>query len=273
MKPFKWIIFANMIAIISLSTEVRADIRTTARYHKKSVDSLAVTFAADAKLASVSCYEMDTTGKSSVWFYVYLSADSLKEYRFLAQNNQVTFDNSEEMRVGIGVLIESWIDSDSALSVAERGGGSDIREMFPFCGIAASIVMPIAPPFYCLWRVDYKLSGIVRTILVNAASGEVVTSIPTGDDRDLPIQYCLQQNFPNPFNPSTTISYSIPRKSFVSLKIFDVVGREIESIVNEDKNPGEYNIRYNASRLSSGIYFLRLEAGNFVNVKRCVIIK
>jgi endoglucanase len=85
--------------------------------------------------------------------------------------------------------------------------------------------------------------------------------------------FSLYQNYPNPFNPSTTISYSISQSSFVSLKIYDVVGREIESLVNEDQNPGEYSIRYNASRLPSGIYFLRLSADGIVEIKKCVFIK
>ncbi len=89
----------------------------------------------------------------------------------------------------------------------------------------------------------------------------------------IPKEFALHQNYPNPFNPSTIISYSIPKRSLVSLKIIDVLGREIESLVNEEQNPGEYHIRYDGHQLSSGIYFLKIEAGNFVDIKKCMLIK
>jgi hypothetical protein len=288
---FRILSTAIMAAVIFLSDEVSAEIRMTAGYLKKSADTVALTFATDAKLALVSCYEIDSTGKSSVWSYVYSSADSLKEYHFLAQNNRVTFDHSQEMRVGIGILSEPWIDSDSALSIAEREGGSDIRRLFPFSVISASLVRPIAPPFYCLWEIEYKLSGVVRTILIDASTAEVVTSVPTTDNRGLPIHYCLHQNYPNPFNPCTIIQYELPQRAHMSLSIFNALGQQVAELVNREQEAGNHKISFNGSGLSSGIYFYRMsvspaatwdlvptkvwdgQTGVFTKTKKFVLVK
>jgi hypothetical protein len=89
----------------------------------------------------------------------------------------------------------------------------------------------------------------------------------------LPYSYELAQNYPNPFNPSTVISYSIPNTSNVSIKIFNLLGQEVKTLVNETKAPGNYQVNFNASNLSSGIYFYTLRAGNFYQVKKMMLLK
>ena len=86
-------------------------------------------------------------------------------------------------------------------------------------------------------------------------------------------EYALEQNYPNPFNPATTISFSIPNSEFVTLKIFDVLGKEVANLVNEEKPAGIFEVEFNASGLSSGIYFYILNAGNFVETKKMIILK
>ena len=86
-------------------------------------------------------------------------------------------------------------------------------------------------------------------------------------DINLPKTFALLNCFPNPFNPSTTITYSIPIAGKVSLKIFDVLGNEIATLVNEEMTPGNYTVNFNASNLTSGVYFYRLQAGDFVETK------
>jgi len=87
------------------------------------------------------------------------------------------------------------------------------------------------------------------------------------------LTYSLRQNYPNPFNPTTKIKYQIPELSFVTLKIYDVLGNEIIVPVNEEKSSGSYEVDFNATNLPSGIYFYRLQAGNFVETKKMVLIK
>jgi S-formylglutathione hydrolase len=85
--------------------------------------------------------------------------------------------------------------------------------------------------------------------------------------------HLLLQNYPNPFNPSTVITYSLPQRSFVVMKIFNVSGKEINMIVNEEQNPGEYRVRFDGHSFPSGMYFIRIEAGSFVDVKKCIFIR
>jgi hypothetical protein len=88
-----------------------------------------------------------------------------------------------------------------------------------------------------------------------------------------PQDFILEQNYPNPFNPTTTISYSVSKESFVSLQVYDILGNEISTLVNEKKPQGYYNIEFNAKDLPSGIYFSRIQAGSFVAVKKMVLLK
>ncbi len=89
----------------------------------------------------------------------------------------------------------------------------------------------------------------------------------------VPTVYNLDQNYPNPFNPTTIISYSVPEASSVSLKIFDILGREVQTLVNDVKNAGSYKVEFNASNLPSGVYMYRLETPNYSSVKKMLLIK
>ncbi len=88
-----------------------------------------------------------------------------------------------------------------------------------------------------------------------------------------PLNFTLEQNYPNPFNPSTTIKYAVSNKQLISLKVFDILGKEVETLVNEVEEPGNYSIVFNASKLGSGIYFYQMRAGGFVETKRMSLVK
>jgi len=98
-----------------------------------------------------------------------------------------------------------------------------------------------------------------------------ITSVQESDE--IVLSYALEQNYPNPFNPSTMIKYSIPELSYVTIKVYDVLGRKVTTLVNEEKPAGNYEIDYNESRLASGIYFYRIKAGDFIQTKKMVLIK
>ncbi|MBK7631992.1 MAG: T9SS type A sorting domain-containing protein [Ignavibacteriales bacterium] len=89
----------------------------------------------------------------------------------------------------------------------------------------------------------------------------------------IPTKFYLSQNYPNPFNPNTIIQYAIGSREFVQLKVYDVLGIEVATLVNEEKPAGNYEINFNASQLSSGIYFYKLQAGSFVKIKKLILIK
>jgi len=85
--------------------------------------------------------------------------------------------------------------------------------------------------------------------------------------------YALNQNYPNPFNPSTVISYQMPENSFVTLKIYNAIGSEVATLVNENKTSGIHNVTFDAANLASGIYFYKLQAGNFTAIKKLMLLK
>jgi hypothetical protein len=86
-------------------------------------------------------------------------------------------------------------------------------------------------------------------------------------------EYLLLQNFPNPFNQSTKIEYQIPELSFVTLKVYDVLGNEIATLVNKEKPAGSYEVEFKGSDLPSGVYFYQIQAGNFVETRKMVLMK
>ncbi len=112
---------------------------------------------------------------------------------------------------------------------------------------------------YRLKQLDYDGSYEYSNII------EVEVGIPT--------EYSLEQNYPNPFNPTTTVRYEIPALSFVTLKVYDVLGSEIATLVSEEKPVGNYEVEFDGSGLTSGVYFYTLQAGDFVETKKIVLMK
>ncbi len=95
----------------------------------------------------------------------------------------------------------------------------------------------------------------------------------SGNEYEIPKEYKLEQNYPNPFNPGTKINYSIPKAGLITLKVYDMLGKEVSTLVNENKNPGDYTIVFNGGNLSSGIYFYKLSSGDFTQTKKMLLIK
>ncbi len=124
-------------------------------------------------------------------------------------------------------------------------------------------------------------NNIVRPIWIrlDGTALSVVTAIigtVTGSEENItniPKEYKLGQNYPNPFNPMTTISYSIPKNDFVTLKVYDLLGKEVAGLVSEYKQAGEYNFDFDGSLLQSGVYFYKLQSGEFSATKKMMLIK
>ena len=99
--------------------------------------------------------------------------------------------------------------------------------------------------------------------------------IVTGIEEEfaLPPSFSLSQSYPNPFNPSTTIEFSLPQTGFVRLKVYNILGEVVATLVNEKLNVGTYTTQWNASGLASGLYFYRLQAGEFVDTKKLLLLR
>jgi len=118
-------------------------------------------------------------------------------------------------------------------------------------------------PYYCE---PHQSMGMTGTIIVQNPVG-------VNDDEIVAKHFELEQNYPNPFNPSTIISYSVPTSSFINLKVYDILGNEVAVLVNEEKPAGNYEINFNASELTGGVYFYQLTSSTFVDTKKMILIK
>ena len=120
---------------------------------------------------------------------------------------------------------------------------------------------------------------IYTTIKLQTPESDILVNVEKNNDNTIPIVFKLFQNYPNPFNPTTTISYSIPsinidgRLENVKLKVFDILGNEVATLVEEQQSAGNYKINFDASFLPSGIYFYRIQAGSFIETKKLVLLK
>jgi hypothetical protein len=112
---------------------------------------------------------------------------------------------------------------------------------------------------------DYTGTDLIQ--IVRTGSSSVISN------SSLVETYSLSQNYPNPFNPVTMINFALPKSGFVSLKVYNALGNEVKSLVNEVKSAGNYSVNFNASEFSSGVYFYKLESNGFVNTKKMMLIK
>ncbi len=155
-----------------------------------------------------------------------------------------------------------WIGYEVAMSDTDIVIGIDNGPLNPD---GDWLYSPAIGIWYHLSLFGFHCNWVIRGYLSNAVSIEDIKLNPTS--------FSLEQNYPNPFNPSTTITYQIPQTSFVTLKIFNALGKEDVILVNEEKSPGNYEVNFNAIGLSSGIYFYTLKAGNFIETKKMMLLK
>ncbi len=114
---------------------------------------------------------------------------------------------------------------------------------------------------------------IYTTVKLPTPAVGIVLDIKETGDNNFPEEYNLEQNYPNPFNPSTKIKFTISDFGFTTLKIYDVLGREIKTLVNEAKSPGTYEVQFEASGFASGIYLYKIESGSFVQTKKMILLR
>ncbi|MFI5252982.1 MAG: T9SS type A sorting domain-containing protein [Bacteroidota bacterium] len=112
------------------------------------------------------------------------------------------------------------------------------------------------------------LTGVWRRPL-----SEMITSVYENSGGELPKSFALEQNYPNPFNPSTQIHFSLPKAGYVSLKIYDLLGKDVATLIAQDLHAGNYTTDWNATSIASGVYIYRLQAGNYIETKKLVLMK
>jgi ligand-binding sensor domain-containing protein len=140
----------------------------------------------------------------------------------------------------------SWFNKNQGISVVPTTRALLITNNYIFTGIDENSV----------WRRSYSEIIGIETL-----------------STEIPSSFSLSQNYPNPFNPATNLEFEIPDPGFVSLKIYDLLGKEVVTLVNEKLNPGTYRFEFEADNLTSGVYFYRLTSGDFADTKRMMLIK
>lgn len=127
------------------------------------------------------------------------------------------------------------------------------------------------PNIYYLFATDTYLFALTRHNLWRRDLSDLLSIKKISNN--ITSEYILNQNFPNPFNPSTKIKFDLPKNEFVKITVFDMLGREIEKLVNEKQTAGLYEVTFDASKYPSGVYFYKLEAGDFSQVKKMILLK
>ena len=178
--------------------------------------------------------------------------------------------------IGFPLWSVSFIDSDNGYAV----GGN------PFNGTAGILrttnggsdwVLQPTPTPLPLHGVSFSdaLTGTIvgmHGVILRTTNGGV-TFVEENETNEIATEYYLSNNFPNPFNPTTKIRYSVPQSTNVVIKVYDILANEIETLVNEEKQIGTYEITWYAENLPSGVYFYRLQSGDFVETKKMVLMK
>lgn len=126
--------------------------------------------------------------------------------------------------------------------------------------------------FYCGISVGADEAEMIANMQLVQQKYNQITSVQV-ESNTIPDKYSLEQNFPNPFNPETSIQFSVPQKEFVSLKIYNSLGQEVAAPVNQELDGGIYNVKFDGSGLSSGFYLYTIKAGNFVQTKKMILMK
>lgn len=260
-----------------ISTNIIQPQRITAKHGLPRIDSLISIINPDAKLLWLWADSIDLNGTSISWNYKFGDySNDIHTYYFLHSTiDSVNYDSLNHLVIPGSMYIDSsWIDSDSAIIIAENKGGKDFRESHNNnFNVFARLGKPLVPYSTNQWYFFYtSLDDPPDDLYIyfNAA-GDSIAGVKSMNK--IPNDFLLYQNYPNPFNSSTIFSFYLSSNTFISLKIFDLNGREIETIISQRLSRGNHNVQWESTKLSSGVYFYRLESNNFTKVKKMVLLE
>ncbi len=265
-------------------------------------DSIANDLPSDRVLRRISAYDIDTLGRARSWEFAY-SINGNTQGKII----KVRSDRSEIQIPDEGYF--EWIkmlkpitnystaaSSSTVIANVENAGGKAFRQKPHPDSLKLQIELTMSDQKNgwfnqgvdtnkIYWAAAYSLMHQIDRnnwqwvdgsfFLCDLTSG-VVLKTQTMDVRNeasLPAHFTLSQNYPNPFNPATTIHYTLPVSGFTTLRVFDLLGKEVAVLVNEKKDAGDYTVRFDASALPSGIYFYQLLSGNYFESKKMVLMK
>jgi hypothetical protein len=173
-------------------------------------------------------------------------------------------------RVGVFQLLFLMIVINYSFSQNSKVGWSSFNMGFAESKSSNTVVKSV---------VGQNFVGTSQQANVQILSGFLADSlfrsflVAVKEDEGIPATYSLEQNYPNPFNPVTTIIYQLPEQGHATLKVFDILGREVVTLVDEKREAGRYEVKFGGSGIPSGIYFYRFQAGTFTETKKLILLK
>ncbi len=212
---------------------------------------------------------LNTGSQTSPGFTVNERIESISGYYQLSPLGDDHFFVAAEM--GIATTSDTTIIGSGAISIGDEVSvytqfSFDIDYFLPGEPNWANIMISIIDP-------SGTTSGHIGSTMWVDGLELIVVGVDDSEGSLIVKEFMLEQNYPNPFNPTTKINFQIPELSFVTLKVFDVLGNEIMTLANEEKPAGTYEIEFNASSSPSGVYFYQLQAGEFTQVKKMILLK
>ncbi|MBM4166047.1 MAG: T9SS type A sorting domain-containing protein [Ignavibacteria bacterium] len=264
---------------------------TTATGFVDTAKTLASQYASDQQLRYVFAQSDGDTinldGTSFGWMYMFFSP-TLQFYTTVFASSffmMVDTTNPPPFPQNSRPIPENFIDSDSAMWVVEHNGGEEFRQLYNVVSrrLFGGNFVWIYPQdtTKVVWVGEYEAllsdgTSLYFHAIIDIETGEFLAG---GIDNvrenftSTPNDFILYQNYPNPFNPTTNFRFQILDFRFVSLKVYDVLGKEIATLVNEKLAAGTYNIPWNANDIPSGVYFYRLQVGNNVRTQKMLLLK
>ena len=178
-------------------------------------------------------------------------------------NNNSWYNSVYFVNENTGWIAGNWLPDSSCIAYTTNGGANWLLQKKGFSCIVTNL-------FFINSLTGWATISGSPNILKTTTGG--VTFI-SNISNEIPGTYKLFQNYPNPFNPATKIKYQITKNNFVSLKVFDIIGKEIATLVNEKQSPGIYEVKFDAGDLPSGVYFCKISAGDFTGIKNMLLVK
>jgi len=209
--------------------------------------------------------------------------DELNEYSVTAVHNPL---------IGTWTKTSGQSDANKYIYSSNSDFSSQMNSDTTYAGTYT--VDTTTTPYHLVWylngkRINLAIWSVAGNVLTVQTSGLDTINFPAGfsdpsyytktttavekNESNVPQTFSLSQNYPNPFNPSTVIRYSIPTSGMVTLKVYDILGKEISTLVNQAQKPGNYQVTWNTERITSGVYFYKLQIGNIVQTKKMLLMK
>jgi len=252
---------------------------TTAKSAEQKALPVAQAWASDAQLYMVAgnWESVDPQGRTSWWNCIYYSPQ-VDSFHAVYVWGKLPVDHEPLPWIpGDTLLLPSgWIDSDTAIAVAENAGGAAYRQTYPDAFVEAYVSRWAwgPQPDKSVWRFMYTSSSPdTLEILVDALTGALISNIDDKTPGLVPEHYALYQNYPNPFNPETQIRFRIPEAQKVELVVYTTLGQKVATLVDKRLSAGEYRVSWKPENLSSGFYLISLKAGDFRAVRKMLYLK